>query len=87
MRLDFVLGWPLEHQQNWAARKMEDITDKHVLALHIAGWKIVRQEDESDYGPNDGVPPKWPFGDKHAVCPEWCEDLSANSRSVTSGRN
>ena len=70
-----VLKWSLLDQQAWAARKMNDITDAHTLALHIAGWKIVTDGPD----PDDGATPKWPFRSESTgcACPEWCNDLSA----------
>ena len=60
--------------QEWAARQMCGITDKHTLALHIAGWKIVANDDDPD-----ASTPKWPFDSKafDCDCPEWCDDISA----------
>ena len=77
-----MLKWPLSDQQLWAARKMNDITDAHTLALHIAGWKIVADGPD----PDDGVTPKWPFSSKdaHCDCPEWCNDLYQQSRQLKS---
>ena len=48
--------------------------NKHTLALHIAGWKIVANDDDPD-----ASTPKWPFDSKafDCDCPEWCDDISA----------
>jgi hypothetical protein len=89
MYLDRVLEWPEEDQQAWASRKMDDITDAHALALHIAGWKIVSRDDPNnpaytEYQHLGGVTPKWPFGSKKTgcVCPAWCDDMRPKANVI-----
>jgi len=55
--------------QDWASCIMEGLTDKHAVALNVAGWKIVSTIDPAY---------RWPFGCKDTgwKCPEWCEDIS-----------
>ena len=67
--------------EEWASKKMESITDLHVVALNMAGWKIVRQHEE-DIG---FVTPKWPYDSKHTGydCPEWCEDMRPTAKVLS----
>jgi hypothetical protein len=58
---------------------MSEITNCHVMALDIAGWRIVHR---------DGEQPKWPFDSKYTgcECPAWCDDVSAKpQKDVTDG--
>src|SRR5262249_51934686 len=66
----------LEEQEAWAARKLDEITDKHALALHLAGWKIVIRDDLPWLEPGEN--PKWPFNSDRAkvAAPAWCEDIA-----------
>src|SRR5262249_28742976 len=66
-----------ETKQGWASGKMCSLTDLHVIALDLAGWKITRK-DEAEYTEEGGVCPKWPFDSERTgcPCPDWCEDLS-----------
>jgi hypothetical protein len=65
--------------QDWAGEMMGDITDEHVAALNIAGWRIVAVDPD----PDTGEMHKWPFDSRQAghPCPKWCEDLSATPMS------
>lgn len=59
---------PEKTRQNWADKNIGFISDRHVLALDIAGWKIVRK---------DGGNHLWPFSSKATKCdcPDWCHDV------------
>jgi hypothetical protein len=48
---------------------MEGIPDYHVIALELAGWKIVAREEPFSL---------WPFDSKACgcKCPDWCDNLS-----------
>ena len=67
MYLNTIFTWSEKKRQAWAARKLDAITDAHVLALNMMGWRIV-----TDY---EG---RWPFDSKRTLCdcPEWCDDMS-----------
>ena len=58
-----------DEQLEWASDVLCEITDRHVMALELQGWKIVNKDD-----------PKWlwPFDSELAGCasPDWCEDLA-----------
>ena len=51
----------------WAGDLLGEITDEHVKALQVHGWKIVHEDGRS----------KWPFSSEETgcVCPNWCQDL------------
>jgi hypothetical protein len=73
------IAYMLEHaddetKQDWAAGRIENITDRDVIALDLAGWKIVPKEAERHDG---GMRPRWPFdSSRTGPCPDWCEDIS-----------
>jgi hypothetical protein len=47
----------------------DEITDRHVAALDILGWKIVSQNDPAR---------RWPFNGtmEGCTCPKWCDDIN-----------
>ena len=53
-------------RQDWASTKLAEITDRHVKALDIMGWRLVYKDDPSY---------RWPFDVNEAGCPapEWCD--------------
>ena len=58
-----------EDRQDWTDETYMKITDEAVMALHLAGWKIVDQNDPKHL---------WPFdsAETGSQCPPWCEDLA-----------
>lgn len=55
--------------EDWAASVLGEITDRHVKALDILGWKIVAQHDGAS---------RWPFSGRvdGCHCPQWCADIA-----------
>jgi hypothetical protein len=55
--------------QDWAAGVLGEITDRHVAASDILGWKIVAQHDGAQ---------RWPFSGtmEGCTCPQWCNDVN-----------
>jgi hypothetical protein len=68
-----------ETKQDWASAVLEHITGREVIALDLAGWKIVPKDDEAA---EDEVRPKWPFDSSRTgcPCPDWCEDMYVGER-------
>lgn len=60
-----------DSKTDWARGKLTSLTDHHVLALRVRGWKIVRQNpaDDSRQWPSDSAWTACP-------CPDWCKDIS-----------
>jgi hypothetical protein len=67
-----------EDRQDWTDETYIKITDEAVMALHLAGWKIVDQDDPNHL---------WPFSTvaTGCRCPPWCEDLDAATATPADG--
>ena len=58
-----------ERRARWAGDRTTVIDDEIAMALHIAGWKIVSQDDPNHLWPFDTI-------ESGCQCPPWRKDVA-----------